>query len=308
MNTAVCTLFEGNYHYGVGALVNSLYRHGFRGTIWAGYRGKLPPWATPLETSQDYQEFVVAEGCRIRFIPLRTQHHFTNYKPDFMLQLWEDYCPNSEALFYFDPDIVIKCRWSYYEEWVNYGIALCEDVNSPIPNNHPLNMAWQSFYEPYGFTFDSSINIYVNGGFIGLTQQRSEFLQNWQKIQELMSSAIGDLKNANFKDRTFMFCKTDQDALNITLRASKLPTSLIGKEGMDFIYGGFTMSHAVGAPKPWQKQVISQVLLKGKSPSIADKLYWQHAQIPIQLYSQQQLFWKKLDLLGGTAMSRLLCR
>jgi hypothetical protein len=77
---------------------------------------------------------------------------------------------------------------------------------------------------------------------------------------------------------------------------------------MDFIYGGFTMSHAVGAPKPWQKQVISQVLLKGKSPSIADKLYWQHAQIPIQLYSQQQLFWKKLDLLGGTAMSRLLCR
>jgi len=307
MKTAICTLFEGDYHYGLGALVNSLYFHGFRGDIWAGYRGNLPPWVTHLEKNQGDLEFIVTENCKIHFIPLATEHHLTNYKPDFMLQLWEQYCSDCDALFYFDPDIVVKCGWAYYEEWVTNGVALCEDVNSPLTNSHPLLMAWRRFYEPYGFSFDSSTDIYVNGGFIGLTQETKEFLQTWHQIQEFMSPEIGGLANANVKDRTFLFYKTDQDALNIALRTSKVPTSLMGKEGMDFIHGGFTMSHAIGGPKPWQKQIMRHVLFNGKAPRLADKKYWQHTQNPIQLYSKQQLFWKKLDLLCGAAMSRLVC-
>lgn len=307
MKSSICTLFEGDYHYGVGALTNSLYHHGFRGVIWVGYRGKLPPWAKPLKQQENYAEYLVANGCCLRFVKLTTDYHLTNYKPNFMLSLWKEYCPETEAMFYFDPDIVIKCRWSYYEEWVSYGIALCEDVNSPLYQTHPLRIAWRKFYEPHGINLQSSIDTYVNGGFIGVSKQQQEFLNHWYTIQELMSPAINGLENANVKDRTFMFCKTDQDALNIALMSEDFSASIIGKEGMDFTYGGFTMSHALGSGKPWRKNVILNVIKKGKFPRLADKQYWKYVRSPIELYYYLELFFKTLDLQIGTLISRILC-
>jgi hypothetical protein len=323
MKSEICTLFEGDYHYGVGALTNSLYHHGFRGIVWAGYRGELPSWANPIKKCGEYQEYLVAEDCVIRFVKLDTDYHFTNYKPNFMLSLWKDFCPEAEALFYFDPDIVIKCRWSYFEEWAIYGVALCEDVNSPIPSNHPLRMGWRKFFKPYGFDFNPDINIYVNGGFIGLTQQRINFLYNWLKIQETMAPEVGGLQNASLGtkkvdltqsknsrkfelERTFMFAKTDQDAMNICLMTTSCDVSLMGKEGMDIIPGGFTMSHALGSVKPWRKQMFFSTLKDGKRPTLADKGYWQNAQDPIQLYSMYKFLLKKLDLLSASLIARLI--
>ncbi|RUR87964.1 hypothetical protein DSM107007_11270 [Nostoc sp. PCC 7120 = FACHB-418] len=298
-------MFEGNYHYGVGALANSLYYHGFRGIIWVGYRGELPPWAQPINKYGNYHEYFVADSCMIRFIKLETDDHFTNYKPNLMLRLWKEFCPDIEALFYFDPDIVIKCRWSYFEEWVTYGVALCEDVNSPVPNSHPLRMAWRNFYELYGYIFNSSVDIYVNGGFIGVKNSEKEFLENWCKIQGLMSSSIGGLNNANIKDRTFMFNKTDQDALNITLMSNNLPISLMGKEAMDIIYGGFTMSHALGAKKPWKGSTIFQVI-KGKKPRQAEKEYWKYTLKPIKLYSKLEFIIRKIELKISSFLGRFI--
>ncbi len=308
MLTSVCTLFEGDYHYGLGALVNSLYNNGFQGVIWAGYRGEVPPWAKPLIICQDYQEFIAAKNCAIRFIKLDVPVHFANYKPDFMLKLWKNYCPEIETLFYFDPDIVIKCRWSFYEKWGSREIALCQDiVNAYMPSNHPIRIIWREFAESKGYSCHRQLNQYFNSGFIGIPKNHQSALSLWQKLLKSVEEVGIDLSVFMPGDRSQPFLGTDQDTLNLMAMITPHPLSTIGPEGMDFVAGGFTMSHAVGSPKPWRKQMIYGAL-RGKAPTLADKGYWQHTQSPIQLYSQQTLLWKQVDLRCGAAIGRFIQR
>jgi hypothetical protein len=283
MNSAICTLFEGHYHYGVGALANSLYKYGFRGTIYAGYRGKLPPWVIGGKEINGDTIFNAAEDLTLRFIPLRTSIHLTNYKPDFMLDVWNKLCPQAGSLFYFDPDITVKCRWTFLEEWVEAGVALCADVNGSMPPNHPIRHAWKQFYGPHGIKFYREPELYFNGGFVGVKREHVGFLHCWQRLQELMAPAIGGLQNVNIRDRTFLFFKTDQDALNVAAMAIEDPISPMGQEGMEFQPGGYVMSHAAGGVKPWKKKHVLSALTAVK-PSSADKIFWDNVALPIRVY------------------------
>src|SRR5436853_3964611 len=125
----ICTLYEGSYHLGLGALLNSLYAKGFRGHFYAGYRGDVPPWAADnVRKNGAGWLFNVGDDCTLHFVPLTTSWHFNNYKPQFLLELMEKHCPHEEKFFFFDPDIVVRARWDFFEQWVSHGIALCEDV------------------------------------------------------------------------------------------------------------------------------------------------------------------------------------
>ena len=308
MNSAVCTLFEGDYHYGVGALANSLYAQGYRGTIYAGYRGELPPWAAGAKTSNGFAECWPAEGLVLRFIPLTTKIHLTNFKPDFVLSLWRQHCPQAQSLFYFDPDITVMCPWSFFEEWVKGGVAVCADVNPSMPANHPIRHAWKQFYAPRGITFRREQDIYFNGGFLGLRAEQMEFLHCWQRLQEMMAPEVGGLENVNVRDRSYLFHKTDQDALSVAAMASESPVSPMGQDGMDFQYGGggYVMSHALGWQKPWDKQFLRSLLWRGCSPSRADRMFFRCVESPIRLYPSAALSYKRVLLLTASFLGRFM--
>lgn len=303
MNSAICTLFEGHYHYGVATLSNSLYTQGFRGTIYVGYRGQLPDWALKGEKKSigkwiDAINLTPIDGIQLVFLPLTTTYSLTNYKPNFMLELWDGPAINSEALFYFDPDIVIDDNWSCFEQWVNCGVALCEDVNSPLQEFHPRREGWKSYFKNYNIELEFKNQIYVNGGFVGLLKKDISFLNMWNNLQVFMADAINGLENSIFSNNTYkstilkiegfqIFDKSDQDALNAAVEAYSGTISYLGKEGMGFSAGKATMFHALGINKPWNVNFILKSL-NGRPPRLVDECYWQYAVYPILAHSKRE--------------------
>jgi hypothetical protein len=304
----VCTLFEGAYHFGVGALVNSLERRGYRGPVWAGFRGALPPWAKTVEVSAGRYRMAIHESLSVEFLRLDTPAHFTNYKPAFMLELLRRHAEEMSGLVYLDPDIIIKCKWAFIEEWTSFGVALCEDVNSPMPANHPLRMMWRRFAEERNFDpANETLVAYFNGGFVGVRAEFIAFLEEWNNVLEAIGDQIGGLDKWDVVGREHPFNKTDQDALNIAAMYTRQPLTTMGREGMDFRSGGWTMAHSIGSPKPWAKNLIWQSL-RGRKPSSADRLFFQHVSGPIPVYSRIGTARSSVALFIASALGRCFGR
>ena len=283
MKSVVVTLFEGDYHLGAAVLINSLCAAGFEGAVVCGYRGPLPPWAESARQLGPVE---------VRFVALETSVHLTNYKADFLLHAGRELYPAAARLFYFDPDIIIKARWSFFEEWVAYGVALVEDVNSPLPESHPRRGAWRQCLAARRQRVRRETTLYVNGGFIGLAREQQGFLHEWREAMVLVGEEIGGLERSMFSfgagqsdmaSPEYPFNKTDQDALNIAVMTASQPVSIMGGEGMDFRPGGWTMAHALGSEKPWRKHYVSAALA-GRAPSSADRAFWQHTAGPIPVF------------------------
>ena len=225
-----------------------------------------------------------------------------------MLSLWDAYCPEADSLFYFDPDILVECRWSFFEEWIRFGVAVCADINPLFPDDHPRRHAWREYFEPHGVRFIRQQSTAFNAGFVGLSRQHRDFLRTWQHLQLLMEPAIDGLQNVFVKDRTFLFHWTDQDAFNVATMVCEEPVSSAGLEGMDFMHGGgfCLMTHAAGGGlKPWKKKMLWSAL-RAIPPRRTDKAFFRYANAPIRLFSPLGLRLRKLDLLVGSALGRYI--
>jgi len=315
MGSVICTLFENHYHYGFAALINSFYKQGYKGDIYAGYRGSLPKWADGRESSNinwpGSSTLKLNGGLYIHFLPLDTEYHLTNYKAIFMLKLWNDVIKNADGIFYFDPDIIIKCRWQFFENWIEKGVALVHEiVSNDMPKTHPIRKEWEKVIQSYGSVVSHSINSYINGGFCGISRKDISFIEKWG---DLINIAINDYKADPRKfssfDRTYPFWSIDQDAINMAAMCTETNISEMGPDAMDFVYGGWVMSHATGNPKPWKKNYTLSAL-RGKGPSQTDKLFWvtMYNSKPINLYSNMHVKMKLVYISMAKFMSRIYHR
>ena len=100
----VCTLWEKDYHKGLGTFVNSLVRTGYHGRVWAGYRGVLPEWAAAGRIEAGRCILSPAEGVELVLCKIDADIHFAQYKASWMLRVLKELEPAAHGIYYFDPD------------------------------------------------------------------------------------------------------------------------------------------------------------------------------------------------------------
>lgn len=309
MTSAVCTLFEGHYHLGAAALINSLWASGFRGRMLCGYRGALPPWSGPSRSESDGVTVKdLGEGFEIWFVPVETAMHFTNYKPTFLRKHWDGAAGSPDSFYYFDPDIVLKCPWTILERWTDGGVALSEDVNFYLPPRHPLRIGWTQWLTELGIEKPvRPLERYYSAGFIGVPRGSKEILSAWEEMVALIGKTTGSLAHLKAGNATSLFHTPDQDALNIALMCSAVPINAAGWEAMDFAHGGHLLSHAIGGRKPWRGGFLQQALL-GYPPSTAHKTFFDYVERPIPVFTSSERSRLKLTLSLGAFIGRFYRR
>jgi hypothetical protein len=293
----ICSLFEGDFHLGLAVLINSIVRGGFKGLFWIGCRGDLPPWTAPLKRRDDGL-FEVGEAL-LGFEAIDASRHFGQYKPEFLSRVIDQGIAR-RSIWYFDPDITVRCAWSFFEMWVRHGVCLCQEIAmGTMPSRHPIRCEWMRLASEAGWGEPRiQQERYYNSGFVGLDIEHRGFLTQW--IEAIRLANHSGVAPTQFQkgNRAQVFYTIDQDTLNIATMYADVPFTTIGPEGMGFVSGGFTMYHSVGPGKAWRKKFL-RASLEGMPPSAGDKHFLATADGPLHPYSAWAL--KTMRLRAGLA-------
>ena len=287
-SSGICTLFEGDYHIGLAALSTRFFvpdmLAGFGPVTGALSRRGSINWKHGRTGT-----YMVGGNIMLIFCPLETDFHFTNYKPEFMLDLLGGPARECSYLWYFDPDIFVRCKWSFFVEWQECGIALCQEiVRNILPADSPLRHQWMRTAEYIGLRDPKALNHYFNGGMVGVSSAHVSFLETWKRLLCHLHASGYDCRKFSVGGREMPFMQIDQDALNTVAMYSEHPLATMGPDGMGFVPGGFTMFHTVG-PKPWRGSFLRRAI-SGLPPTDADKFFLLQVSSPIRVYSSTRLF------------------
>ena len=304
----VVTLVEKDFLYGSAVLYNSLVRNGFDGTFLIGLRDteKLP-----AKLYQSLREYGKSSGG-IEILELDTKEHFTNYKAQFMRQIFAAR-PAVSKMTYLDPDIVCACPWQWMDTWCEHGPTMCADVNWWMPGEHPTRWVWKRFMRDAGFHSIRSMDYYLNGGFLSLPRSCESFLRCWQLFTDIALRSqggvptTGDIGTWRKGGRENMFFTPDQDALNMAAMSWEGEMSIFGPDAMGFAPGIRLVPHALGAAKPWRRKYLGDAL-RGCPPRLVDKVFWADALSPIPVANPASVRRKQMAISLASAFGRVYRR
>ncbi len=303
---AACTLADGDYLVGAGALANSLYASGFRGVLWVGYRGSLPAWAANATSGDVYAELPVADGFAVRFVAMPGTDTLAIAKPDFALRVLDQLAPHSAGVMFFDADIVALGSWSFYRSWMAAGVGLCTELQPFKHANHPHRLYWRGMIEAVGRRA-RDLDWYFNSGFVSVPRQHRDLLVAWsQLMQEYRKRVNQPIPGIRHGERLSPLWATDQEMLNAAAMACDAPLSIIGPEGMNFVPLSLYMSHAIAA-KPWRSAYLRNAA-RGITPGQADQHFWRFIDAPIAVLPPALVRWRRLSLKIAKGISRVYGR
>ncbi|CAH1001341.1 hypothetical protein LEM8419_02242 [Neolewinella maritima] len=290
------TLAERDYFLGLAALLNSVVAQGTHiDKVIVGYREALPDWLPPLQNSQHGKSFSTPSGLQVELVELNGSLHMVHEKPKWFLHVTETLAPDASEYYFFDSDIVVNSRMSFYGEWARQGIALCGDVNFHFHRYHPIRKQWAAIARAQGREVVNELDEYYNSGFLGWTRETKQFIHDWNDAFAMLSPHSGDMNQFRVFDRTAVVLSTNQDSLNLAAMITEQPISPIGPEAMGFIYGLRLMHHPIG-PKPWTRNFIPE-FFAGRPPREADLIFWQHVNgSELQPVSAGKVQWMEAQL------------
>ncbi len=293
MKQAVCTLFDGHDHPGVGALVNSLHASGFSGRVICGHRGREPFWAEAARG--------LTGGIDVRFVPITTLAPLGRHQPVFMQECWAAHSADAQHLYYFDPGIVLKTPWAVLARSAAGGVALCERDRADTSPRHPSFPACEDFLRDAGLPPARALERRFHSGFIGLPRNHRHLLEIWAQIIARAEHRIGALSRIKFKQPPAFLPSPERDALDLALMVLDVPIVHIGAAAVPLL------SHVGGPRQPWRGGFLRDAL-RGQPPESAQKLFFRFAESPLRLFPAAELARLRLSLRSGALLGRLYRR
>ncbi len=269
------TLAERDYFLGLAALLNSMVHYGtYVDKVLVGYRGELPEWLPPLRVSTHGVTFTAGGNLVVELVELSGSKHMVHEKPKWFAHVCNVLAPDAEEYFFFDSDIVINSRMSFYGEWVAEGVGVCGDVNFDFDPQHPIRQKWARLAEQAGATVRNQIYGFYNSGFLAWRQEDKQFIEDWNRAFSILAPESGDMKQFRVFDRTAIVQSTNQDSFNLAMMITEVPLSIIGPGAMSFTNGMHLMYHPIG-PKPWKRN-FTKDFISGSAPRPADIEFWRY--------------------------------
>ncbi len=304
----IITLVERDFLCGAAVLYNSLSRNGCDASFVIGYRDVTREAGGLYERFSKYAE----DTGRVELHELDTNEHLTNYKPHFMHDAFVER-PAASKITYLDPDIVCACPWRWMDSWCENGPTMCGDVNWWMPSNHPTRWGWKKCLAKKGLTTGKTLNMYFNGGLLSLLRRDALFLRRWIAFADMAVSAhggipsTGDIGAWRQGGRESIFHTPDQDALNMAAMSWEGEMATFGPDAMGFASGVVLLPHAVGPNKPWRRNYLLDAL-RGRSPRLVDRAFWDNALGPVPITSPAGVKSKQLTISLASALGRVYRR